>query len=80
MISAIKWAESGDGLIVRGHNMTEGPSEARLHLHLPFTEAVLARLDESEEDRLIARAEGTISFAARPKQVMTVKFKLDPPD
>jgi mannosylglycerate hydrolase len=73
VLSAIKEAASGDGLIVRGYNVGEHTEQVTLTLGLPFGEAHEARMDETLVGGVIAADEpGTFTFEARPHQIVTL--------
>jgi len=73
VISAIKVADAGDGLIVRVYNIGEEPVEARLRLWRPFRRAVLVNLNEEEQTEELGELK-ELRFTMRGKQIATVKF------
>jgi mannosylglycerate hydrolase len=75
VVSAIKLAEKGDGLIVRVWNVASVPVEARLRLSLPFSRAFLADLNECPGQQLSPDADNAIRLYLRPHQVQTVRFE-----
>jgi len=84
VVSAIKLAEEGDGLIVRLWNVAPEPVEARLRLNpsgrasgrsLPFNRAFLADLNERPGQQLSLDMDNAIRLSLRPRQVQTVRFE-----
>jgi len=84
VVSAIKLAEEGDGLIVRLWNVAPEPVEARLRLNpsgrasgrsLPFSRAFLADLNERPGQQLSLDMDNAIRLSLRPRQVQTVRFE-----
>ncbi len=79
VVSAIKAAAGGQGIIVRGYNLSHEAEHVTLHTDVPFEQAKRVTLDEStviEEIRLRAKGH-KISFEARPAEIVTVR--LHPP-
>ena len=76
VVSAVKMAEAGDGLIVRVYNIGDEPVEAKLRLWRPFRRAVLVNLNEEEQTRELGESVELkeLRFTMRGKQIMTVKF------
>ncbi|MBC7251323.1 MAG: hypothetical protein H5T62_13675, partial [Anaerolineae bacterium] len=81
VVSAVKMAEAGDGLIVRVYNIGDEPVEAKLHLWRPFRRAVLVNLNEEEKAGMEESGglgePGEIKelrFTMRRKQIVTWKF------
>jgi len=75
IVSAIKWAEEHDGLIVRVWNIAPRPVEARLRLGLPFSRAFLIDLHEQSGEDLHPDADSAIRFSMRRRQIKTVRFE-----
>ncbi len=75
VVSAIKLAEEGDGLIVRLWNVAPAPVEARLRLNLPFRRAFLTDLNERPGEELSPDADNAVRLHLRPRQVQTVRFE-----
>ncbi|MBL7063318.1 MAG: hypothetical protein ISS49_03790 [Anaerolineae bacterium] len=77
VVSAVKAAEAGNGLILRLYNPTGREVEGRVHLWRPFVQAHLVRLDE-EEVRLLARQpDGGIMVQVNRNGAMTIKFSFE---
>jgi len=75
VVSAIKLAEEGNGLIVRVWNVAPVPAEARLRLNLPFSRAFLTDLNERSSEELNPDADNFVRLSLRPRQVQTVRFE-----
>jgi len=78
LVTAVKQAERGGTLVVRGVNL--GKTQARVHLRpwRRFGRCQLARLDETPLSNLSLRRDGTVEIELRPAQVVTLLFS-DPP-
>ncbi|MFQ5813092.1 MAG: alpha-mannosidase [Anaerolineae bacterium] len=74
VISAIKQAESGEGLIVRFYNISAEEAKGRLKVHRPFAKATLVNLNEGEIAELKSD-EREVELSVRGKQIATVKFE-----
>ena len=72
VLSAIKPAERGDGIVVRVLNPTDGPAEACLRLALPIASATAVRLDEEPAEHGVAIDGGTVRFAVPPRALRSV--------
>jgi len=75
VVSAIKLAEEGDGLIVRVWNVAPVSVEARLRLNLPFSRASLTDLNERLGEGLSLDTDNVVRLSLRPRQVQTVLFE-----
>ena len=69
--STCKESEDGEFIVLRCVNLLEEPVEGSWLLGFPFTEARLARLDETPGDMLVVDAD-RIRFPAGPRAVTTV--------
>ncbi len=76
VISAIKPAENGSGLIVRGYNITEQPVDATLQVWREFTRAVRVTLDEEEIAPIALRDGRAVELPVRGKEIVTIKFEV----
>jgi len=74
VITAIKQAEDGDGLIVRGCNMGGEALDVTLRLASSFRRVTRVNLNEEEQEELAADGRAA-RFTARAWQVVTVKFE-----
>ena len=75
VVSAIKLAEEGDGLIVRVWNVAAAPVEARLRLNLPFSRAFLTDLNERTSEGLNPDPDNFVRLSLRPRQFQTVRIE-----
>jgi len=74
VVTAVKLAEEGDGLVVRCCNLGPEAVRARLRLLLRPLAARLARLDEEPLQDLPIGPEGAVEVEVRSRQVVTVIF------
>jgi mannosylglycerate hydrolase len=75
VISAIKQAESGEGLIVRFYNIAAEEVKGRLKVYRPFARAALVNLNEEETEKLPSNERGEVELSVRGKQIVTVKLE-----
>lgn len=77
VLTAIKPAEDGDGIIVRMYNPLERDGEARLRIADGFhlVRAARVRLDETELEELSA-ANHCIHLTAQAKQILTLRLHM----
>ena len=75
ILSAVKPAENGPGLVVRGYNVTGDPLCVTLAPRGPFARAARVRLDEEELEALPLAADGSVTLEARGHEIVTVKFE-----
>ncbi|MCD6553960.1 MAG: hypothetical protein J7M16_08125 [Anaerolineae bacterium] len=76
VVSAVKAAEMGDGLIVRVYDIGEESVEGRLRLWRPFGRATLVNLNEEELKELdVSGEQREIGLAIGKKQIVSVKFR-----
>jgi mannosylglycerate hydrolase len=75
VISAIKQAESGAGLIVRFYNIAAEEVKGRIKVYKPFAKAALVNLNEEEIEELTSNERGEVELSVRGKQIMTVKLE-----
>ncbi len=74
LLSALKPAEDGEGLVLRLSNPTGVPQEARVTLGIPFQEARPLRLDEEPSGHPITREGATLRFPVPPHALRTVRI------
>jgi len=79
VISAIKQAEDGEGLIVRFYNIAAEEVTGRLRVYRPFARAVLVNLNEEEMEELKSIERGEIELSVRRRQMVTVKMQCGEP-
>jgi len=75
-ITAIKEAEDKQGYIVRGYNQSEEAIQVQMRSHMLAKRAARVRLDEAFIEDLPLNADGSVSFEAKPKEIVTVYFGL----
>ena len=76
VVSAVKAAETGDGLIVRVYNVGEESVEGRLRLWRPCRRATLVNLNEEELKELkVPGGQREVGLAIGKKQIVSVKFQ-----
>lgn len=73
VLSALKIAEVGDGVVARVYNTSDEPVVGRLRFSSPSRNAQM--VDLNEEPAGPAEVEGSwVSIVARPSQILTVKL------
>ncbi|HEC23502.1 MAG TPA: hypothetical protein ENI95_11375 [Chloroflexi bacterium] len=73
VLSAVKIANDGGGLIVRGYNVSEEAITVTLRSGFPFRHAEFARLDETLiGESLVPDEEGRFTFEAGPARIVTL--------
>jgi mannosylglycerate hydrolase len=83
ILSAVKRAEDGSGIIVRFYNTTSQTVEAKLTFYRKITEATLVNMREeprskNDENKEACHVRGRqVSFEARPYKVNTLKLKME---
>jgi alpha-mannosidase len=75
VITAVKMAEGGDGVIVRGYNIAPEPVHARIRFGAPAHAAWHVNLAEEEVERLETDDAGWVELEVWPKEIITLKFK-----
>jgi mannosylglycerate hydrolase len=76
VISAIKAAEEGQGLIVRFYSTEDHEVNAEVALYRPLRKVMLVNLNEEELRELKANREAGVSLPVRGKEIATLKFLL----
>ena len=71
VISAIKQAEDGQGLIIRGYNISDQPRDVTLRLHRVFTRAARVNLNEEEIGPLDLRDGREVRLPVNGKEIVT---------
>jgi len=66
VVSALKPAENGDGIVLRLSNPTATEQEARVTLGFPFEAAESLRLDEEPDEHPVAREEASLRIRVPP--------------
>ncbi|MEP7175361.1 MAG: glycoside hydrolase family 38 C-terminal domain-containing protein [Gemmatimonadales bacterium] len=73
VLSAVKPAEEGDGLVLRCYNARAEAVEGRWHLGRPVARAVLLRADERGGHELSPSPDGrSVPFSAGPRAIVTI--------
>jgi alpha-mannosidase len=73
VLSTLKLAEDGDGVVARVYNIAPGPVEARIQLLFPFER--VERVDLNEENPEAGDSEdGAVRLQLRPNEIATLKF------
>jgi alpha-mannosidase len=75
VLTAIKLPEGGEGLIVRGFNITGESQDVTLHLDRGWRRATRVGLDESFQEELTVEG-NSVRFRAESKQIVTLRFHL----
>jgi mannosylglycerate hydrolase len=75
-ISALKLAEDGRGLIVRGWNSTDRPLKVTLRPGRKFRRAERVNLAESKQGTLHPDKNGEVAFEAKPHKILTLLFRV----
>lgn len=75
LLSAVKPAERGDGIVVRVLNPTDVPLEAELSLGFRVGSAEAVRLDEEPAGEEIELAKNRIRFAVPPHALRSVRLR-----
>ena len=73
VLSALKPAEDGDGVIVRVYNIADEPVKGRVRLNAAFGKVERVNLNEEEAEALDAR-EGGVELSLRPNEIVTLRF------
>jgi len=76
VLSAMKPAERGRGVVLRCYNATERPVAGEWRIPWPLRAAELARLDETPTGALGVTPDGAIAFEAAPRAIVTVLVHL----
>lgn len=74
-LSAVKLAEDGSGLIVRGYNLTSEPIQVKLAPWQPFERAWLVNLAEQPQAELRVEPDGSLRFEAGAHAICSLKFE-----
>lgn len=74
-ISAVKWAEDRDSLIVRCYNTTDTPVRGVLRVPGDWRAVHLVNLDEERTDQLDLDRAGSVTLEVAPWQIVTVELE-----
>jgi alpha-mannosidase len=75
VVSAIKVAEAGHGLVLRLYNPTLRDVEGRVRLWRPFAQAHLVRLDEEGVVPLTSQPDGGVVVRVGQSAAVTIEFR-----
>jgi hypothetical protein len=75
VLSAVKPAEDGDGIILRFANPADEPRDVHLTLGIPFVSAESVRLDESSDGRAVVRERNTLHCSLRPRELRSLRVR-----
>ena len=74
VLSALKPAEDGEGMILRLLNPSDAEVDVTVHLGLPY-EAVSVRLDETPDGRSFEQRGPQLSIAVGPHELRTLRLR-----
>ncbi len=74
LVTAVKQAERGAALVVRGVNLGRTPAHVQVRPWKRFGRCQMARLDEAPLSNLTTRRDGTVEIEVRPAQIVTLLF------
>lgn len=75
-ITAVKSAEDGPGIIIRGVNLSQQQQDVRLQTALPMRSAAVARMDEESIRDVPLTDANTVTASVRPKEILTLRLTL----
>jgi len=73
VLSGLKRSEGGEGLIVRGYNVTDQPLEVKLKLGLGAQAVYRAKLNEERVEKLELSPDGVVTLPVDRHEVVTVE-------
>ena len=74
ILSALKLAEDGDGVVARVYNIASEPVGARVRLLRPFERVERVDLNEENPDP-IESEDSAVRFQLKPNEIATLKFR-----
>lgn len=74
VLTSIKTAEDGTGLILRGYNLLESPIDTSLKLIIPIRQAHLVSLDEKSIETVPVSLQGTIDLHVDGHKIVTLRL------
>ena len=81
VVSGLKPAEQGHGMVLRCYNATGKPTVGTWHFSAPVSSAQRARADEhSLHEIRLGEAGRIVPFHAAPHEIVTIMVALSPPD
>jgi alpha-mannosidase len=78
VLSALKPAEDGDGIVLRVLNPTDETVVATVDLGLPVTSVESSRLDETPDGRPLASEGSRLELPVGPHQLRSVRVRTTP--
>lgn len=73
LLSTVKLSENGEGVVVRGYNVSDEDLVVSLQLNLPHIAIELTRLDETSSDNFLEQGEnGAYALEVAPKEIVTM--------
>jgi len=78
-LSAVKIAEDGQGLVMRGVNLSHQPLNVGMRCLLPIRSASKARIDETPLEVLPVEKGSQLKMDVGPQEIITLRLDLDPP-
>ncbi|MEO8227443.1 MAG: glycosyl hydrolase-related protein, partial [Gemmatimonadota bacterium] len=75
VLSAIKPAEDGDGMVLRCYNALDRPTTGAWKILPPPGSAMRTRGDESGSETCNVSPDGEIAFAAGPHAIVTMRVR-----
>jgi alpha-mannosidase len=74
VLSALKKARSGRGIVVRVYNPTTRRANMRIEMHKPIKRANLLNLNEDAKTWLGVTGAGSVELPCSPKEILTVEL------
>lgn len=78
-LSAVKTSEDGQGLVIRGVNLSHQPLTINTRCQLPIRSANKARIDETPLEMLPVEKSSQLKMEIGPHEIITLRLDLDPP-
>jgi len=75
VVSALKRAEDGSGVVVRLFNILSRPARGRMRLTEPHARASMVNMNEQPLGEAPVR-DGWVELRARPNQILNIKFEI----
>jgi alpha-mannosidase len=75
VLSTLKPAEDGDGVVLRLLNPTSRPVEATVEFDLPVGDAVSVRLDETEDGQRVDLEDARLRLAVGPHALRSIRLR-----
>jgi alpha-mannosidase len=75
VLSAVKPAADGDGIVVRVLNPTDAPRDAQLTFGFDIADASSVRLDETPDDNVLQHRGRAVRLRVDPHELRTVRVR-----